>query len=442
MKPFPFQPMIQVVIEVVIILLLLVANGVLAMAEMSLVSSRKARLKALAKGGSAAAGRALALAETPTHFLSTVQIGITMVGILAGAFGGATVAKWLGAQLGSLGLPAPYAESVGLALVVLCITYLSLIVGELVPKRLALSAPERFACLLSGPMRCLSLIARPAVKVLDWSTDVLLRLLGAQRNTASQVSDEEVGVLMQEGLSAGVFHEAEPKMVERVLQLDDLLVKQIMTPRPKVVFVDHDDPHDQIWHKIVASRHSHFPVYEGNRDNVVGVISVKSIYANLAAASPVQIADLMIEPLFVPAMQTVVQLLESFRQSREHFAVVADEFGSVVGVVTLVDVLEAIVGDVPSQEERCQAEIRAREDGTWLVDGTAEIEAVEESLPGLRFPADEGQTYQTLAGFVLDHLGRVPAEGEIFSTLGWEFEIIDMDRPRIDKVLLRPAKTA
>jgi putative hemolysin len=409
---------------------------------MSLVSARKARLKTLADDGSAAASRALALAESPNQFLSTVQIGITLVGILAGAFGGATLAQWLGQRFSAFGVPAPYAESVGLALVVVGITYLSLIVGELVPKRLALSAPERWACLLAGPMGWLSAVARPVVKVLGWSTDLVLRLLGTQRGTESAVTDEEVGVLMQEGFSAGVFHKAEPKMVERVLELDDLLVREIMTPRPKVVFIARDDPHEQVWHKIVASRHSYFPVYHGNRDQVVGTVSVKAIYANLAAGTPVRLADLMTEPLFVPATQTVVQLLESFRQSGKHFAVVADEYGSVVGVATLVDVLEAIVGEVPSQEERSQAEIRTREDGTWLVDATVSIEAVEEKLPGLKFAPYEERDYQTLAGFVMEHLGHVPSEGEIFTAHGWSFEIIDMDRPRIDKVLLRPVRSA
>jgi putative hemolysin len=270
----------------------------------------------------------------------------------------------------------------------------------------------------------------------------VLRLLGAQRQEASSVTDDEVRVLMEEGQSAGVFHRAEPKMVERVLELDDLLVKEIMTPRPKVIFVNRHDPHEQVWHKIVASRHSHFPVYEQNRDHVIGVVSVKSIYANLAASATVQLGDLMREPLFVPATQTVVQLLESFRQSRKHFAVVADEFGSVVGVVTLVDVLEAIVGEVPSQEERTRAEVLARDDGTWLVDGTVDIATLEETLSGLRFPPSQDRTYQTLAGFALDCLGHVPAEGEKFTALGWEFEIIDMDRPRIDKLLLQPSKTA
>lgn len=342
----------------------------------------------------------------------------------------------------NLGLPVPYAESVSFAVVVLFITFLSLMIGELVPKRIALSAPERFACLVAPPMRWLSAIAQPAVKVLSWSTDFLLKLLGVRQENGSQVTGEEVRLLMQEGEQAGIFHKAEPKMVERVLELDELIVREIMTPRPKVVFVGRDDPHEQVWHKIVASRHSHFPVFHENRDHIVGVVSVKSIYANLAAGTLAHTGDLMVEPLFVPATQTIVQLLESFRESRKHFAVVADEFGSVVGVVTLVDVLKAIVGDVPSLEERIRPEIRAREDGSWLADGTVDVETIEEAIPTLRFPPDDERDYQTLAGFVMEQLGHIPEEGETFTALGWQFEIIDMDRPRIDKVLLRPSKSA
>lgn len=430
----------QVVVEVLLILVLLLANGVLAMAEMSLVSSRKARLQSLAEGGSKGARAALELSESPNQFLSTVQIGITLVGILAGAFGGATVAKWLAGQLAGLGLTSTAAENVGLGLVVVAIAYLSLIVGELVPKRIALSAPERFASLLAGPMRMLAIVARPAVKVLGWSTDLVLSVLGAKRDHDSQVTGEEVRLLMQEGRSAGVFHQAEPRMVERVLELDELLVREIMTPRPKVLFLDVDKPHEQIWHKITSSGHSYFPVFQGTHDQVVGVVAVKAFYANLAAGVPVTTRDLMTEALFVPETQSVVRLLESFRQSRKHFAVAADEFGGVVGVVTLVDVLEAIVGDVPTQGGKARPGVLARPDGSWLVDGSLSTDDLEAAVEGLRFPSDAERDYHTVAGFVLEHLGHVPEEGETFQALGWTFEIIDMDRPRIDKILLTKGK--
>ena len=428
--------------EIVIIFLLLLFNGVLAMAEMSMVSARKSRLKALADRGNRAAGVALEMAQSPNQLLSSVQIGITLVGILAGAFGGATIAQWMAAQFTALGMPPKYAVSAGLGVVVLNITFFSLVVGELVPKRLALSNPERFACLLAGPMRRLSLLARPAGHVLGWASDFLLKLLGAGREVPANVTDDEVRVLMQEGRVAGVFHSAEPEMVERVLELDELIVKEIMTPRPKVVFVNQDDAHEIVWHKIVASRHSYFPVYKGTRDHIVGIVSVKSIYANVAAGANVELGALMIAPLFVPATQSVVVLLENFRKSARHFAVVADEFGSVVGVVTLVDVLEAIIGEVPSQEQRIRPQVQRREDGSALVDGTIEIEDLEKALPGLRFDPDEERDYQTLAGFVLEHLTHIPAETETFTVLGWKFEIIDMDGPRIDKLLLTPEAPA
>lgn len=427
----------QVLFEFSIILLLLAGNGLLAMAEMSLVSSRKARLSAMAEKGNQGAARALAMAETPNQFLSTVQIGITMVGIFAGAFGGSTIAKFLATQLMGIGLAPGVSETVALVLVVVVITYLSLIIGELVPKRLALSAPERYASALSGTLRGIAAIAKPAVAVLGRSTDLVLRALGAKQDQEARVTDEEVRLLMQEGRTAGVFHHSEPQIVQRVLSLDDLQVKAIMTPRPRIVFLNHDDSHEQIWPKIAGSRHSHFPVYQGNRDNVVGVVSVKSVYANLAAGAPVRMKDLMVSPYFVPSMQTVMEVLDGFRQSGRHFAIVADEFGTTVGVLTLVDVLEAIVGEVPSAEERSRPLIRSHDAGTWLIDGTAPIGDIERSVSGLTFPPMEDRNYQTLAGFMIQELGNIPREGEGFSSLGFKFDVIDMDRQRIDKVMVQ-----
>jgi putative hemolysin len=264
--------------------------------------------------------------------------------------------------------------------VVLGITFLSLIIGELVPKRLALAAPERFACLLAGPMRLLSMVSRPAVRLLGWTTDLVLRVIGAQPEATSSVTGEKVRLLMQEGQQAGVFHQTEPEMVEHVLDLDVLLVKEIMTPRPKVMFVNQDDPHELVWHKIVASRHSYFPVYRVDRDHVVGIVSVKSIYANLAAGAVVHLDALMTEPLFVPATQSVVQLLESFRQSRKHFAIVADEpVRSVLVLVLLAGHLALAVG-------------RAAGAGRRLLGGGASGEATEEQ----RSAGKEGKEFHVV----------------------------------------------
>lgn len=432
----------EILTEFIIIFLLIVANGVFAMTEIAVVSARKARLKRLAQQGDLRAKAALDLAESPNRFLSTVQVGITLVGVLAGAFGGATVAEKIAEALKDVPPLAPYGNAIGIGVVVVVITYLSLIIGELVPKRLALSNPEGIARLMARPVSRLAALASPVVSFLGYSTDFVLRLLGVKDRQEERVSDEEVKVLMQEGMEAGVFHKAEPKMVESVLALDRLPVSEIMTPRAKIIFVNRADPHESVWHKIVVSGHSNFPVYEGNRDNVVGVVSVKAIYANLAANTGVKLGDLMSPPLVVPSTQTVALLLDAFKQSGRHVALVADEFGGIVGLVTLVDVLEAIAGDFPTQEERLKPEAKRRDDGTWLVDGFMEIQVLERSLPGLRFPREPGRDYETLAGFVVTYLGRVPKEGESFEWLNHQFEVIDMDRHRVDKVLITPAKAS
>lgn len=430
-----------VVTEVVIVLLLVLANGVFAMTEIAIVSARKARLRKLAEGGDERARVALELADSPNRFLSTVQVGITLVGVLAGALGGATIAEQIGVRLGSLPVIGPYGEIIGIGVVVLGITYLSLVIGELVPKRLAMSNPEGIARIMAKPMNALSKIGAPVVRMLGYSTDIVLRALGAKQDRRARVSEEEVKLLLQEGVEAGVFHKAEPLMVERVLALDTLAVSEIMTPRAKIVFLSKDDPPEVVWQKIVAGGHSNFPVYEGNRDNIVGMVAVKALYANVAAGATARLQDLAVPPLFVPATQTVTQLLEAFRQTGKHIALVIDEFGGVVGLATLVDVLEAITGEIPTQEERLKPKAKKRDDQSWLVDGIMEVEQLEKIIPGLRFPRDPSRPYDTVAGFVVAQLGRVPDEGEAVDFRDHRFEVIDMDRQRIDKLLVRSTRS-
>jgi putative hemolysin len=287
-------------------------------------------------------------------------------------------------------------------------------------------------------MQKLSALASPVVKFLGVSTDALLRLITIRPPSDVVVSEDEVKVLMQEGLRAGAFQKVESEIVASVLDLDQLPVREIMTPRPKVIWLNRDDPHETVWHKIVVSGHSYFPVYDGHRDNVVGIVSVKSIYANLAAGAGVAIKDLMVPPLIVPATQNVLELVETFKRSGKHLAAVADEFGSIVGVVTLNDLMEAVLGDFPSQEERAKPTITARPDGSLLIDALIEIERVEQALPGFRV-TDAGKDYQTLAGFVVKQLGHLPKEGETFETQGYIFEVLDMDQHRVDKLLVVPA---
>jgi putative hemolysin len=384
----------------------------------------------------------LELAESPNRFLATVQIGITLVGIFAGAFGGATLAAKLALPIGQVAFLAPYADKVAFGIVVALITYFSLVLGELVPKRFGLSNPEGIAMMVARPMNWLSKFAGPVVSFLSVSTEALLRLLGFKPEKEVAVSEEEVRVMMQEGVRAGAFNKVESHIVHSALELDQLPVREIMTPRPKVIWLNQDDPHDQVWHKIVVSNHSHFPVYEGNRDHTVGTVSVKAIYANLAAGVGVNLKDLMIPPLIVPESQTVLQLVETFKQSGKHIALVTDEFGSIVGLVTLNDVMEAVVGEFPTQGERAKPEARKRDDGSWLIDAMIDLEAVEKALPGFKFGVDAYTEYQTLAGFVVKTLGHVPKEGETFEAQGYVFEVLDMDRHRVDKVLVLPSKSA
>jgi len=430
----------QVALEMAIIFVLLIVNGVFAMAEIAVVSAKKSRLRRLADQGNGKARIALELAESPNRFLSTVQIGITLVGIFAGAFGGATLATELAKPIGQIAFLADYADKIAFGMVVAIITYFSLVLGELVPKRFGLSNPEGIAMRVARPMNWLSKFAGPVVAFLSLSTEALLRLLGFKPEKEAVVSEDEVRVMMQEGVRAGAFNKVESHIVHSALELDQLPVREIMTPRPKVIWLNREDAHEQIWHKIVVSGHSHFPVYEGNRDHTVGVVSVKSIYANLAAGVGVQLKDLMVPPLIVPESQTVLQLVETFKQSGKHIALVTDEFGSLVGLVTLNDVMEAVVGEFPTQGERAKPEARKRDDGSWLIDAMIDLEAVEKALPGCKFGGEAHNEYQTLAGFVVKTLGHVPKEGETFEAQGYVFEVLDMDRHRVDKVLVLPAK--
>ncbi len=423
-------------IEILIIFLLLLANGVFAMAEIAIVSARKARLKTLAANGSPRAQAALDLAEEPTRFLSTVQIGITLVGVLAGAFGGATLSEKLAAALDRIPLLAPYSSALALFVVVGAITYFSLILGELVPKRIALNNPEARAMLVARPMTALSRIAAPFVWFLTASSNLVLKLLGLGKNVETPPSAEEIGHLIEQGTTAGVFHIAERAMVEGVLRLDERPVTEIMTRRTSIVWLNIADPDELNWRKIVASGHSHFPVFEGSRDNVIGLVSVKSLWANAAAGVANSLRHHLTKPLFVPATINAAQLLETCKKTGRHLALVTDEFGSIQGLVTMIDVMEAIVGDLPEPGDRLAPGAVQREDGTWLVDGSMPVDDLRRrfSLPPL--PGEEDEDFETLGGFVLDRFGYIPKAAEFFVWHGWRFEVVDMDRHRVDKVLL------
>ncbi len=430
--------MINTVFEIGIILVLLLCNGLFAMTEIAIVSSRRAVLQARADAGSKGALRALRLAESPNRFLSTVQIGITFVGVFLGAFSGASLAVKLAEWLKALGFLGAAVEEISLGLVIGTITFASIVVGELVPKRLALKYPESIAAMMSGPMSWLSWISTPFVWLLSKSTSGLLRLFGVKESEESHLSREEFTVLIREGMVAGGIDHNESRMMEGVLGFEKLDVYDIMIPRPKMVWIDRDEPHSQAWPRIVKSTQNFFPVYQGQRDNLIGVVSVKDCYAQLAAGLEVRFQNLMQAPLLVPEVQKASLLLEDFRRTGHHAAFVVDEFGGVIGMVTLIDLMEAIVGDVPSKEERLTLPIRQRKDGSWLVDGLFEIEKLGGHLRGFEAPEGAGDEYQTLAGWFSQRLARVPAEGDVIEESGWRFEIVDMDGIRVDKVLAMP----
>lgn len=430
----------SIAVELVIILALVLANGVFAMAEIAVVSSRRSRLRAMAESGDQKAAAALDLAESPNRFLATVQIGITLVGIFAGAFGGARLSEKLAVVLVQIPGLEKWASQIAFATVVIAITYLSLVIGELIPKRLGLANAEGFARLLAGPMRTLSRLTSPIVTFLGISTDGLMRLFGVKTAEEQTVSDEEVRALMREGMRSGNFVPQESAMVSNVLELDHLLARELMTPRSKIIWIQADETHEQIWHKIVVSGHSMFPVYEDSRDNVIGVLAIKSIYANLAAGATVKVRDLMTAPLMVPESASATKLLETFRTTTKHAALLVDEFGHVTGLVTVHDLLEAIVGDMPTVETKSKPRAMRREDGSWLIDAMLDCESFEEAVSMYRLPAEADREYQTLAGYIIHRLGRVPVEGDYFDEQGYRMEVIDMDGNRVDKVLLIPTE--
>ncbi|HET8725911.1 MAG TPA: hemolysin family protein [Alphaproteobacteria bacterium] len=427
-------------LEILIVLLLTVLNGIFAMSELAVVSSRRARLKQMADAGSAGARTALRLIDDPGRFLSTVQIGITLIGIFAGAFGGATLADKLGDQLDTVPILAGNGDAIAIALVVIAITYLSLIVGELVPKRIALKNPERVASLVSRPMRLLSRVAAPVVWLLRASTDAILRLLRLHGEREATVTEEEVKTMISEGTQAGIFDPREKEMIEGVLRLADRPARSVMVPRQDVVWLDIDDDPETIRQEIKNSGYSRFLVCQGDIDEVVGVVRTRDMLDLAMQGQPVDLAKCMEEPVVVHEGTPVLKLLDLFKTTGIHMAVVVDEYGSLEGIVTVNDLMEVIAGDLPERGQETEEEAIRREDGSWLVEGMMPIDEFEDKA-GLH-NLKNGNGFHTVAGFVLHHLGHIPKAGECFIWNGARFEVVDMDGRRIDKVLVVPEGAA
>lgn len=422
--------------EIVIIIVLIVLNGIFAMSEFALVSSKRTRLKQLAEEGDTGAVAALELASKLTPFLSTVQIGITLVGILAGAFGGATVAEGLASHIRDVPVLAPYSNAISITLVVLVITYLTLIFGELVPKQLALNKAEVIASKVARTMLFLSTVAKPLVIILSMSTEAVLRILRIQKISGPPVTEEEIKIMLEEGTEAGVFEEAELSMIEGVLEIGDLRVESLMIHRSDIIALDLDDTVNENLQKMIISGRSYFPAYERDLDNIVGMVSVKDILAKIVESGEVDIRTNVTNPLFVPEAISVLKLLELFKELGVHIALITDEYGSIQGIITLHDILEAIVGDVRTIGEPLETPVVVREDGSWLIDGDTSIEKLKDILSVDTFPEEEEGYYRTIAGFIMYVLQRIPITGEHIEFKGLRYEVVDMDGNRIDKVLV------
>jgi magnesium and cobalt exporter, CNNM family len=432
--------MSSVIIELVIILLLIILNGLFAMSETAFVSARKVRLQQWANEGDAKAATALEMANAPNRLLSTVQLGITLIGIVAGAFGGATIAQALAVYLPPIPWLHVSSDALALTIVVIGITYLSLVIGELVPKRIALNNPERIAKSMVTPMRVLSAIATPFIHLLSLSTDGILRLIGIRPSAEPPITEEEINVLIEEGTQIGTFEAAEQAMVEKIFRLADRRVSALMTHRPDIVWLDINDPLPEISQTIRESTYSRFPLCDGSIDHVLGMVHVKELLLQCMAGQSLDLQAAVQDPLYVIENMSTLKVLELFKQTGQQAALVIQEYGDINGLITLNDILEAIVGDISSGEDLDHPQVMQREDGSWLLDGMVPIDELKDILQLRKLPKESSGAYATLAGFVLSQLGRIPQTGDNFEWGSYRFEVVDMDGRRIDKVLVQLVK--
>ncbi|MFK4057295.1 hemolysin family protein [Brevundimonas sp. NPDC046655] len=423
-------------IAIAVVLLLVVLNGLFAMTELAVVSSRKSKLQSRAERGDRGARAALKLSEEPTQFLSAVQVGITLIGILAGAYGQATIAGELDRILeANFPALAPYSQFASTALVVVLITYVSLIVGELVPKRLALIFPETIASKMAAPISTMALVMKPFVLLLTASTSGILKVMGVKDRDGSDVTQEEVESILAEGTSAGLIEPEEQEMIEEILRLGDRAVRVAMTPRHEVFWIALDDTEEVLREEIRTCPYSRIVVArESDVDNPLGVVHKKDLLDALLTDGSYDIEKLVAEPAFIPQSTSVLKALEILKGSKVHMAFVVDEYGAFEGVVTATDLLEMIAGDFNESHDELGQSIRKREDGSWAVDGQADLDELGDEL-GEDF--GEHESFHTVAGLVLHHLSRLPQEGEILQLGRFEVEVLDMDDRRIDKLLFR-----
>ena len=428
--------MYETIISIVIIVVLIVVNGIFSMSELAVVSSRKGKLQKMYNDGKKHAKTAIDLMENPNQFLSTIQIGITLIGILTGAFGGATLSDPLNAIISPY---IPYSEIVSTIVVVIITTYLSLVVGELVPKRVALNNPENIAVKVAKWMKLLSKASGPFVVILSKSTNGLLRLMGISHEENNAITEEEIELMIEEGRVEGTIEKEEEDIIKRVFKLDDQKVDMIMTPRNEIVWIDLEDTPEENQNKIIESKRSIFPVASGELDDFIGVVQAKDILSVLFKEEDLEIEDIIKDPLVVPENLEALELVKQFKENKEyvHMSLVVDEFGSLTGLITLNDLLEGIDGDIPGIDETDDPIAIKRNDDSWLIDGRYQIDRFKElfDFDG-EFPDEKEDNFTTIAGFILSYCGKIPTDGETFKWDRFCFEIMDMDGHQIDKILV------
>ncbi|SFZ77740.1 hemolysin family protein [Chitinimonas taiwanensis] len=420
--------------EIALLLGLILLNGVFAMSEIALVAARRARLQVLAESGDAGAKAAIKLGENPTRFMSTIQIGITSIGVLNGIVGESALAGPFSTWLETLGMNAEAADMLALVLVVVSITYISIVVGELVPKRIGQLSPEPIARLVARPMQWLAALTKPFVRLLTASTELILRTLGVRTDQTNQVTQEEIHALLAEGSESGAIEQHEHEMVRNVFRLDDRQIGSLMTPRSEIVFLDIEDEHKLNLDKIAETDHSRYPVCKGGLDEVLGIATAKQILGQTLRGETAEFSTHLQQVAYVPETLTGMELLENFRTTSVQMALVIDEYGEIQGLVTLQDLLEAITGEFKPHDIEDAWAVQ-REDGSWLLDGLIPVPELKDRLALREVPEEDKGRYHTLAGMLMLLLGRLPQTADKLDWGGWIFEVVDMDGKRIDKVL-------
>lgn len=413
---------------------LILLNGVLAMSEVALLTSKRSKLTAMAQRGKKSAETALRISEDPTQFLSTIQIGITSIGLLSGIVGESIFAQPLSNWLQTFGLASEVTDVTATVIVVVLITYVAITVGELVPKRIGQSNPETIAAFMARPMMTLSMATKPFVFVLSATTNSLLRLLGIKRNHENTVTEDEIEAILNEGSVAGLIEDQERELVKNVFRLDDRKLGSLMVPRSEIIFVDVNAPETESFNRIAESVRSRIPVCDGNLDSLIGVLSAKAALATVARGEPLSLRENLEAPLYVPETLTGMDLLEQFKQSRTHIAFVVDEYGSLEGLVTIQDIFDTLIGEISTEAEGITGPVQ-RDDGSWLFEGDTSIHELMDTLELDEVPEQDRGRYHTLSGLILLLLSRMPVVGDHVVLGDWRLEVMDMDGRRIDKIL-------